>query len=358
MSKHLITAIVLFVNSLVYAQTNNEKYFYKPFPIYKCRGEVVIAGDLNSFVYSNYFGSDVKKEGYTDPHSKPEFLVYELFKNMKNRDIPGINRLYDFSFNKDLFDPHQMAAMLANYSDIKFISKFRSGNLMIIRYDFISSGKQYASFAAIKNIQGKYYLTMDLNISDPFNLVGSSSPYNLFERKEETLNVKNMTPFYFIGMEKKIFFSNDMPQQDYSVVYFSFDFFNKKEYSPEFDFIAQLQKAARSADPAQLTNMVAKDNLSLLSDSYFSNHFYYEIKKIFQEYSAITPLAAIKTDKGKIIYLKYSNPGQSENITSIIINQSDYGYKLAFQIKNDDVNSILQNVYVKEALYDYFKQNF
>ena len=358
MSKHLITAIILFVNSLVYSQTNNEKYFYKPFPIYKYRGEVVIAGDLNSFVYSNYFGSDVKKESYSDPHSKPEFLVYEFFKNMKNRDIPGINRLYDHTFNKDLFDSYQMSKMLTDYNDIKFLSKFRSGNLMIIRYDFVSSGKQYASFAAIKNIQGKYYLTMDLNISDPFNLVGSSSPYNLFERKDENLKTTNMTPFYFIGRDKKIFFTNEMPQEDYSVVYFSFDFFNKKEFSPESDFIAQLQKAAQSGDPVQLTSLVAKDNLSLLSDSYFSNHFYYEIKKIFQEYSSVTPLAAIKTDKGKILYIKYSNQGQSENITSIIITQSDNGYKLAFQIKNDDVNSILQNVYVKEALNEYFKQNF
>jgi hypothetical protein len=355
MPKFILTAIILLTTIRIYSQPSNEKYFYKPFPISKSSVQAIIAGDLNTFVYFYYFGKDVKKEGYRDPHSKAEYLVFELFKDMKNGDIAGISKLYDSSFNKKDFDVTRMTNMLKKYDDIKYMSKFNSGDVVIVRYNFVSSSNQYAFFAVIRKIKESYYLTTNINVSEPFNVIGSFSPYNLFEKTDDSVNTNKMTAFYFVKNENKVFFSNDLPKQEYTAVYLAFEFYDSSITSPEISFVRQLQKAARSSDSTEMKNQITNDQLTLLARSYFSN-YYNEIKKIFWNYSIISPLAAIKTNDGKILYFKYSDVGQSPNIASIILKESNGKYSLSLRMTDDNLNNVLQNIYVREAIYDYFNR--
>ena len=355
MQKNIITAGMLFISACLYGQDNNSNFIYSPFTIANSSQHVTIAGDVNTMVYSNYYGKDVQKEKYINPHAKPEYLVYELFKSMKARNVDAIGKLYDTSFNRKAFDVTRMGNSLKSYTDIKFLSKFRTGDVVVIRYNFISTTDEYAYFATIRKIDGEFYLTMDLNIADPFNLVGSLSPNNLFNRPAETVNTVNMTPFYFVTREKRVFFTNQLPQEDYSALYFAFEFYNETSSSPEIDFVRQLQKAAQSEDSTRFKALLATNDLPLLADPYFGNYYYAEIKKIFSNFQLISPLASIRTGEGKLLYLRYSNSGQSSNVASIILKELNGKYLLSLRITDNQISNILQNNYVREAIYDYFK---
>src|SRR5436305_7060865 len=121
MLKYLLIIVLLFQIEFNYSQGNQESFFYKPFSIYKSFDQIIIAGDVNTFIYHGYYGKDVISEHYIDPHSKPEYLIYEFFKAMKIQDINSIDKLYDTSFKRKNFEPGRMANMLKNYTDIKFI---------------------------------------------------------------------------------------------------------------------------------------------------------------------------------------------------------------------------------------------
>jgi len=353
MKKYIFSAITILAAFSLFAQDNSQ-YFYKPYSIFSSAGQVILAGDLNTSVYSSYYGKDVNNEGYSNPHLRPEYLVYELFRNMKIKDIDGIGKLYDTSFRRKSFDGNRMAAALKDYTDIKFVSKFKSGDLIIVRYNFVSPRNEYPYFASIRETGNRYYLTMDINISDPFNAIGSFSPYNLPAKPGEAVNTKNMTPFYFINKDSKTFFSNELPQVDHSALYVAFEFYNANTSSRETDFINQMLSAAQSGDSLKLKSFIAANEVSRLSDAYFSNYYYAEIKKIFT-YSSVSPVAAIKTNEGKVLYFKYSINGQSSYIASIILKESAGRYYLSFRVNNDDINNVLQNNYIREAIYDYLQ---
>jgi len=353
MKKYILSTIVLLVTFLVNAQDNSQ-YFYKPYPIFNSAGQAVIAGDVNTSVYSNYYGKDVKHEKYDNPHVRPEYLVYDLFRSMKIKDVDGIGKLYDTSFRRKSFDGDKMASWLKDYTDIRFVSKFRSGECMIVRYNFISPRNEYPYFAIVREMGGRYYLTMNINTSDPFNTIGSFSPYNLPSKAGDQVNTKNMTPFYFVNQDNKTFFTSELPQVDHSALYLSFEFYNSNSSSRETEFINQIKDAAQSGDSLKLKSFIASSEVSRLSDAYFSNYYYAEIKKILTN-STVTPVAAIKTNEGKVLYFKYSINGQASYIASIILKESAGRYYLSFRVNNDDINNVLQNNYIREAIYDYLQ---
>ena len=356
MSKYIFSAAIVFASFYCYSQNDNGKYINQPFPINSASGKAVVAGEVNTFVYSNYYGKDVKKENYTNSHAKPEYLVYELFHNMQIKNLNAIDKLYDSSFNRKDFEGNPMAERLKDYEDIKFCSKFKTGDRIIIRYDFISKSKHYPFFAAIKKIQGEYYLTMDLNLSDPFNVVGSLSPYNLLDKSVTPANIDQLKPFYFTEKENRIFFTNEKPDEDYTAVYLEFEHYDENSKAPEIAVLKELQKAVQSKDSSEMENMLLKNDRSLLANPYYSSYLYDELRKVFRNYSIISPLVSIQTNAGKIIYFKFSNPGQSSNIASIVLKKWGYNYYVALQMASSDLNNILQNVYVREAIYDYFKR--
>lgn len=355
MKKFIFIIAAFFICILVHSQ-DNSKYFYEPFSIYKTNGQTVIAGNVNAFVYSNYSGKNVQKEIYADPHTKPEYLVYELFKQMKKKNLDEVGKLYDASFDKKNFDGNNMAEKTKNYTDIKFVSKFRSGDLMIVRYDFIGAAKNFPFFAAIRNNNGKYFLTTEINVSDPFNTIGSVSPNNLKGKKEEPVNTKNMTPFYFVRKENKILFTNQTPSDDYAALYLAFEFYNPVSSAPEIDFLKKLQKTA-STDSALLKTFIAPDQLPLLSSDYYGTYFYAEIKKIFRNYPIILPMGSLKINDGKIIYFKFGTQDETPlHVASVILKNVSGKYYLGLRITNDGINNILWNVYIREAIYDFFNQ--
>ena len=354
MIRYIMTFILFFVQAKIIAQDNN--FSYKPFPVYTNAGKVVIAGDVNSFVYSNYYGKDVLKEKYSDAHSRPEYLVYELFKLMKTKNVAAIGKLYDTTFNKKNFSGNRMSDSLKNYSDIKFISKFRSGELQVIRYDFISSTSDYPYFAVMKKTGNKYNLTSDINVSDPFNLVGSFSPNNLpGTTAPAAVNTNGMTALYFVRNQGKIFFANGLPSEDYTAVYLGLDFYSGNS-GAESDFLKKMQKAAGGNDADALKKMIATEDQPLLDQTYFNSYFYSEIQKIFKNYSSISALASIPVAGGKLLYFKYSGVGEGSYIGSIILKETSGKYQLALRLTDDDVSNVLQNVYIREAIYEYLKQ--
>src|SRR5437763_838192 len=112
------------------------------------------------------------------------------------------------------------------YFKLNLMNKFRTEDQFVIRYNCISSSKKYAYFAVIKKTDNSYYLSSDFNISDPFNIIGSLSPNNLFERKESDIRIDNMTPFYFISKNNKVFYSEQLPVDAYSALYMAFEFYS------------------------------------------------------------------------------------------------------------------------------------
>jgi hypothetical protein len=356
MSKYLTIVLALFIHLCGRSQDTKGQYFYKPFPIFKSGGQVVIAGDIHTVVYGEYYGRDVRQEGYTNPHARPETLVLELFKDIKAMDLNGIGRLYDSTFDRKGFDAAKTAGELSGYEDIRFRSKFRCGDLIVVRYDFVSKDKSYAYFATIRSANGAYYLTSLLNIMEPFHLIGSLSPDNLLQKTEEPVNTGLLTPFYFVRKDDKVLFTNDLPQDEYTAVYIAFQSFVRVAYAPETEFVKRLQQAARMADTNALRNLVAPDQLPLLRDPTVANYFNNEIRKVFGGFPAITPLEGIRTTDGEVLYFSYADSSQTGNIASIILKSSGGKYGLAFGITDHKIRNILGNVYVREAIVDFMRR--
>jgi len=147
-----------------------------------------------------------------------------------------------------------------------------------------------------------------------------------------------------------------VPDQSYSALYLAFDFSNRMGNSQEAEFLKNLQKTAQT-DSALLKTFIAPDQQSLLSSEYYSRYFYSEIKKIFGNYSTILPLATVKINDGKILYFKFGSTGESHlHVASIIMKKSGDKYYLGLRSTDDDINNILWNIYIREAIYDYFNQ--
>lgn len=347
MKKHILILVAASIHFAAHSQPVNNDYSLQSFPIAKSDGQVTIAGALTTLAYRDYYGSNVKRESYINAHSKPEYLIYELFLDMKRNDINAIGKLYDTSFNRKSFEGTQMAAMLRNYTDIKFLSKFKSGDLLVVRYNFISSHDEYPYFAVVKENLGEYYLTMDLNISDPLNTIGSLSPYNLFDKKPEKINTGNMTPFYFISKNSKVYLTTELPSEDYSAIYLDLEFYKQTDAGADIEFLNKLQQAGQSGDTATMKKMIFSGE--------FNSYYFEPVRAIFGKYADISPLCAIKTHEGKVVYFKFSNNGESAHIASIILKEQHGQYFVSFNITDPDVNNILQNNYVREAIYDYLQ---
>jgi hypothetical protein len=354
MKKYISACLACITFISVFSQ-DKDKYVYKPFPIYRTASQVVIAGDVSTFMYTNYMGKDVKKINYTDAHATPEYLIYDLFKAMKAGNVDAMKDLYDTTYKKEKFNAGQISTFMKSYTDIQFVSKFRSGDLTVVRYNFIGGGDPYEYFAMVQQVAGKYYLTTNINLSEPFNVIGSLSPSNLTQKTEKAFTTGSMTAFYFIRKDDKIFFTNELPADEYSAVYLSMEKFSDNASSPEKDFMQQLQQAAKTSD-AELRNMLSKDDQKIVSTEYYGNYFMGEIKKVFANYSSITPIAAIPTEEGKIVYFKYANPGESAHLSSVILRKENSKYSLSLKVKNDDLNNVLQNNYVKEAVQSYLQK--
>ena len=354
MIKCLFFTLAVFIHTGIHAQDDYSVFFYKAFPIYKSGSKTVIAGNVNSFLYSDYYGKNIKNERYTDVHSRPEYLVYEQFNAMKIKNITALGKLYDSSFDKSYFDGDAMASMMRRYDDVKFQSKFRCGSLIVIRYDFVSAGNVYPYFAFVKMIGKKYYLSLNFEIANPMNMVGTFSPYNKLKKAAEKVDTSSMTPFYFINKENKIFFTNQLPEVDYVAVYIAFDFYKKNGNSPEGDFIIGLQKAARAGDSATYKKMIAANDLPLLNDplylEYFKNLF-----RVFANNQFISPAALVNAGD-KILYFKYADSVQNPHMAMIVLKESDGKPYLSFTITDSVVKQVLQNVYVQDAIEEYLKK--
>ena len=358
MKKYIAACIACIIFTAVHAQ-DNDKYAYKPFSIYRTSAQVVIAGDLKTFVYANYTGNDVKRLNYTDAHAKPEYLVYELFKVMKNKNVDALKDLYDTSYRKEKFDAKQIETFMKDYSDIRFISKFRSGNLTIVRYNFTGAGNAiYPYFAIVQQYGTKYYLTTHINLSEPFNVIGSLSPSNLTQKTENAVATNNMTAFYFVRNADTVSFTTEKPSEEYSAIYLSIEKLSAGAGSPEKDFLEQLRNAAKITDETALKNMLSKDDQALLLKSeMYNNYFLKGIRKLFNNFQEVVPVAVIATDEGKIVYFKYSNPGENKHVSSVVLKKENNRYTLSLKIGNDDLNNVLQNLYVREALLQYLEKN-
>ena len=359
MLKRIFFAFIAIAIGISAFSQESSKYFYKPYPIYKAHGQLVLAGSVNTFVYTSYYGKDVQKEGYSDPHAKPEYLISELFKSMKNKDVTAVGKLYDSTFNKDNFSGDRMGDKLKDYSDIRFRSKFRSNDLTIVRYDFVSADgkKVFPFFATVSKQDGGYFLTTDINVSDPFNMIGSFSPDVLFEKAPESISTNGMIPLYFVSKGGKVLLASGMPDEDYTAVYLGFEFYNKGGVpAAESLLLKQLKTAAESGDTAKMRSLTVAADLPLLKQDFFSNYFYAEIMKIFRGYS-VTPLGALQTNEEKVLYFKYQDTLNTA-FASIILKKKNDKYYLALRTTDDTVNNILRDVYIREAIIDYFKTKY
>jgi hypothetical protein len=358
MSKNILVAVFLVLSSFCFAQDNNEGYFKKPFAIYRSTEQLILAGEVSTHVYSNYFGKDVEKEIGNNSHQKPEYLVYDLFRNIKIRNLDNIDKLYDTSFNRSDFNLYKIESSLRNVTDIKFRSKFVTGDRIVIRYDFISGENQIPYFAAIRNIGGEYYLTMDLNLSDPFNVIGSFSPYNLFDKTNVAVNTDHMTAFYFVEKDNKIFFTNEKPGEDYTALYLSITHYHANSKAPELDLLKKIETASLLDDSSTVSKLVIPSEKALLSDPSFVEYLHFYLMKMFKNYSEISPLGSIETNDGKIVYLKFSNPRQSANVATILFRKWGNQWYISMKRTAGEMNNLLQNAYVREAITDYFKKLF
>ena len=354
MSKYFI-AFILLIAGTATAQPKGS-FFYKPYPIFKAHNATIIAGSVNTFTYTDYYGKNVQTDAAV--HSSAERLVLELFNDMKKGDVDAVSSLYDTSFQRKEFDGSRMMDKLKKYNEIRFRSKFRTGSLIIIRYDFISTDSKdiYPYFAVVQNAGDNYFLTTNINITDPFTVAGSFSPYNLYEKAAEQVNINKMTPFYFVNKDGKVFYTNDLPGEDYTAVYLLFDFYNNTHVFPQTAFIKQLQKTAQNNDTVKLKSMLVKEDAGRLDDSYFGNYYYDEILKIFKYYPTITPLASIKTNEGLVLYFSYASEQMPAQVASLILKQSGNNWSLSLHLSDDAINNVLQNIYIRQAINDYFKK--
>jgi hypothetical protein len=357
MTNYLCLILSLLLPLFGRSQDNLALFAYKPFTIYQTGGQLIMAGDLHTVVYHQYFGRNVAQEGYTDPHARPENLIYQLFKDIRAMDGNGIRSLYDSTFDRARFDLPQMASLASRYTDVQFRSKFRSGDLLVIRYDFINQGKPpYSYFAVIKTGGGRYYLTMAFNLSDPFHILGSLSPNNLFERSGQPVKTTGMTPFYFVHKNDTILFTNDLPGDEYTALYILFVPYSRTGFTPETAFLGEMERAAQSPDSTALRKLVAPDQERLLKDPYFSSYVDEQLRKIFRNFPSITPLAGIRIRDGRVLWFTYSDSTGNSGLASVILRSSGGRFWLAFRVPDDDVGNILTNPYMSEAIADYMRR--
>lgn len=349
MTKIVITALLIFTGSRISAQS----FSNTPFPVYSVAGKPIIAGSVPAFVYTNYTGEDVKKENYTDVHAKPEYEVYEFFQALKSGNMNAVAGLYGPYYHKKNFDGKAMSR-LQNFTDVKFLSKFRSGDLTVIRYNFTGSGKPYPYFAVLKDTGGRWFLTPQINISDPFNVVGSYSPANLPEKPAEKVSTEGMTPFYFVRKEGKIFSADRQPPEDYTTVYLALDFSVRTGPSQEADFLKKFATAAASHDTAAVISMLTKEDAALLKDPYYHSYIFAELRKIFLTYSVI-PVATLPVKNGKVLWITYAAENEGYGISSMILKESPEGYSLSLRYPDDVLLNVLQDVYMREAIMAFLK---
>lgn len=351
MNKIILTAFVLFTGSFVSAQV----FSNAAFPVYSYAGKSVIAGSVPAFVYTNYTGEDVKKENYTDVHAKPEYEVYALFRALKSGDMNAVAGLYGPYYHKKDFNAAGMS-VLKKYDDVQFLSKFRSGHITVIRYNFTrSSGRPYPYFAVLKDTAGRWFLTPEINLSDPFNIIGSYSPANLFAKPEEKTSTAGMTPLYFVRKDEKVFYADKQPPEDYTAVYLALDFSVSKGASREKDFMEKLRKAAVSRDTSLIISMLTKEDAALLKDPYYHSFIFAELRRIFLSYSVI-PLATLAAENTKVLWFSYAAENEGNGISSLILKDSPGGYSLALRYPDDVLQNILQDVYIREAIMDFLKE--
>src|SRR5690349_17030278 len=119
MKQHILSILAITVSLCGNAQSNG-KLVSQPFAIHHSSGELAMAGKVNTFVYANYSGKDVAVEIGSDPHERPEFLIYELFRNLKSGNLEAVQSLYDTTFSVSAF---QSKFTLKGVTDIKFRSR-------------------------------------------------------------------------------------------------------------------------------------------------------------------------------------------------------------------------------------------
>lgn len=349
--KRILVSTILFISaSALMAQV----FSNAAFPVYEKAGKTVIAGSVPAFVYANYTGEDVKKENYTDVHARPEYAVYEFFKALKSGNMNAVAGLYGPYYHKKNFDG-KATSRLKNYTGVQFLGKFRSGDLTIIRYNFTGNGKPYPYFAVLKDTAGRWFLTPEINISDPFNVVGSYSPANLPEKPAEKVSTAGMTAFYFVRKGDKVFYADRQPPEDYTTVYLALDFSVRKGRSRENDFLKKFQAAAASHDTALIISMLAKEDAALLKDPYYHSYIFAELKRIFLSYT-ITPLATLSAQNTKVLWISYAAENEGNGISSMILKDSPEGYSLALRYPEDVLHNILQDVYIREAIIAFLKE--
>lgn len=350
MNKSLLAAVLFFsVTSGVYAQS----FSNDAFPVYSSGGKTLIAGSVPVYIYSNYKGQDVKKENYSNVHEKPEYAVYEFFHAMKEGNLKSIAALYGPFYHKKNFDRSSIAT-LKEYTDVQFLSKFRSNDITIIRYNFIGPGKTYPYFAVVKDTAGQWFLTPEINLSDPFNVVGSYSPYNLFAKQPATINTDGMTALYFVRKDNKIFYANQEPPEDHTTVYLALDRSVRNGFSREKDFLKKFAAAASSGDTANIIRMITKDDAALMNDPYYHAYIFAELRKIFTSYT-VAPLATLNIGSAKVLWISFTTENLGSGISSLILKEGTGGYSLSLQYPDDTVQNILQNIYVREAIGEYLK---
>jgi hypothetical protein len=102
--------------------------------------------------------------------------------------------------------------------------------------------------------------------------------------------------------------------------------------------------------------MLSAEAQAMVRSENYGNYFMGEIRKVFSGFSEIRPLAAIPTSEGKVVYFRYSNPGESVHISSVIMKKENNRNLLSLKVKDDGLDNLLQNLYVKEALRNYLQQ--
>ena len=353
MKKFILIYCILSIS--IFAQEDNSLFKNEPYSIIKNSDKIIIAGGVNTFIYNNYYGSNVRTDNYSDPHIKPEYLVYEFFKAIKSDDISKLKDLFDSSY-KESSNQNDEMKKLKNFDDIKFHSKFKISDLLVIRYNFVSSKDDYPYFAVVRKINNKYHLTASFNISDPFHIIGSLSPYNYFDKSGEIIDINNFVPFYFVENEDKIYYSNEMPSEDWAGLYINFNFYSSNDTNnQEIDFINKIHEVSLLNDSAKIIELVYPEHRTLLEDKYFKSYLLDEVMKIFRYSTKIIPLAGVNSGDGLVIYLKIFNNENSSNIYSLIFKQESGNYYISLKYSDDTLYDILENVYIKQAIYDYFQ---
>jgi hypothetical protein len=356
MSKYLLLFCCLVASVRGRSQSAKGDFAYKPFAISRAGNQVVMAGDVRSVVYPEYYGRDVRREANPDAHARAETLVYAIFMAMKAGDITLLGKLCDSTIDRKNFSATRLSAMVKDYNDIRFRTKFSCGDVVILRYDLVAANKTFAYVAPVRVIKGGYYLTMGLNPSDPFNLLGSLSPDTLSDQPADMVKTEGMTAFYFVHKDGKILVTYDPPPDEYASLYISFESYLRVTFSKETSFIRQLQQAARSTDTLALRRLIAPDQQALLGDPNFAGYYYNQVQKIFRDNAVIAPLEGIPTTDGRVVYFSYADSGAGANVSSVVLKTVGGRYYLALRPADADLTSVLQNTYVREAIMDFMRK--